>query len=316
MKGSKYYWRVLVSNPDTTTDWSDTGWFKFDLWNGPEILYPNEGDTNVSIQPKLFWQSIDSAVNYNLFLFDNDTAEREIFKTVLIDTSYKFSLILEYEKYYTIKLFSKVKNSSTINSIVKFRTIAPPVPFSKSIKLIYPDSVKPVTNPKPVFRWNSETNADSYELWVSDTNKIEDETRLKIHIDEFNDTVYTMSTTSLRPNKDYYWRVRGINISGRGKWSDVWMFRTSNFSDVEETYGKIVYISPNPATDFIEINCRGEVTSPLQSDVRIYDVYGQRVNLTPTLSILGEGVRIDVSGLSPGMYFVRIGDKVGKFVKL
>ena len=29
----------------------------------------------------------------------------------------------------------------------------------------------------------------------------------------------------------------------------------------------------------------------------------------------GEKVRIDVSSLAPGMYLVRIGDKVGKFVK-
>jgi hypothetical protein len=29
-----------------------------------------------------------------------------------------------------------------------------------------------------------------------------------------------------------------------------------------------------------------------------------------------EKARIDVSGLAPGMYFVRTGDRVGKFIKL
>jgi hypothetical protein len=39
-------------------------------------------------------------------------------------------------------------------------------------------------------------------------------------------------------------------------------------------------------------------------------------NLTPTLSE-GEGVvRLDVSSLSPGVYFVRVGDVVRKFVKM
>jgi hypothetical protein len=39
-------------------------------------------------------------------------------------------------------------------------------------------------------------------------------------------------------------------------------------------------------------------------------------NLTPTLSE-GEGVvRLDVSSLSPGVYFVRVRDVVRKFVKL
>jgi hypothetical protein len=50
--------------------------------------------------------------------------------------------------------------------------------------------------------------------------------------------------------------------------------------------------------------------------VRIYDVFGQNVTPTPALPASGEGVRIDVSGLASGMYFVRIGDKVSKFVKL
>ena len=49
-------------------------------------------------------------------------------------------------------------------------------------------------------------------------------------------------------------------------------------------------------------------------EVRIYDVYG-RNNPTPTLPT-SEGVRIDVSFLPSGVYFVRVGDKVGRFVKM
>jgi hypothetical protein len=56
-----------------------------------------------------------------------------------------------------------------------------------------------------------------------------------------------------------------------------------------------------------------------QSDVRIFDVLGEiqtTPNPTPTLPASGEGVRLDVSGLAPGMYFVRIGESVQKFIKL
>jgi hypothetical protein len=314
MNGNKYYWRVIVGNPDTTTVWSETGWFKYDLWKGPEIEYPLYGDTNVSLQPKVLWHSIDSASVYNVLLYDDDSLKNVIFKTTLKDTAIKLSLILEYEKHYTLKLYAQVQNGNTINSIIKFRTIAPPEPFTKSIMLIYPDSVKPVTNPKPAFRWNSEPNADSYELWVSDTSKIEDATRVKLNVDEYKDTVYTLSTTSLRPNKDYYWRVRGINLSGKGQWSDVWMFRTSNFSDVEEVSKQFDFtISPNPASDFIEISVGANGRSPLQSVVKIYNVFGQNVMTVGAIHELPQ--RVDISGLSPGMYFVRIGDRVGKFVK-
>ncbi|PKL86233.1 MAG: hypothetical protein CVV22_03480 [Ignavibacteriae bacterium HGW-Ignavibacteriae-1] len=52
------------------------------------------------------------------------------------------------------------------------------------------------------------------------------------------------------------------------------------------------------------------------SEIKILNMLGECVrNLTPTLSE-GEGVRIDVSSLAPGMYFIRIGNKVQKFIKL
>ena len=75
-------------------------------------------------------------------------------------------------------------------------------------------------------------------------------------------------------------------------------------------------IMPNPASDFIEISVGAGSKPDLTSDVKIFDVFGQNCDLTPTLSPSGDGARLDVSGLVPGMYFVRIGDRVGKFVKM
>jgi hypothetical protein len=50
--------------------------------------------------------------------------------------------------------------------------------------------------------------------------------------------------------------------------------------------------------------------------IKIYNVFGQIVNPTPTLPASREGVRIDVSGLAPGMYFVRVGGRMSKFIKI
>ena len=100
------------------------------------------------------------------------------------------------------------------------------------------------------------------------------------------------------------------------------MIWRSNFPNSIEDELKIsnnlFSISPNPASDFIEI-----YHPPLEKgsggvDIKIMNVYGQ----IQTTSLLrdtpagGEKVRIDVSGLAPGMYFVKIGDRVGKFVKI
>jgi PKD repeat protein len=87
-------------------------------------------------------------------------------------------------------------------------------------------------------------------------------------------------------------------------------------------------ISPNPATDFIEIH-NVAINPTIQrgaeerysvddgSGIQIFDMLGVTVsNPTPTLPASREGVRIDVSYLSTGIYFIKIGNKVEKFVKM
>ena len=76
---------------------------------------------------------------------------------------------------------------------------------------------------------------------------------------------------------------------------------------------------PNPASDFIEI-------AGADGEVRIWDVLGSEQLIVNSeqgnrqnnpLTPFDKGnLRIDVSGLAPGVYFVRIGDKVSKFIKI
>jgi hypothetical protein len=95
---------------------------------------------------------------------------------------------------------------------------------------------------------------------------------------------------------------------------------TRDWTDVvEEKIESDFDVSPNPASDFIEISVGTRRAVSEQSDVRIYNVFGQPVS-TPVCSAdtpaSGGGQRIDVSGLAPGMYFVRMGEKVNKFIKM
>jgi photosystem II stability/assembly factor-like uncharacterized protein len=122
--------------------------------------------------------------------------------------------------------------------------------------------------------------------------------------------------------------VRAINHNNDyifvGSWGDGFFRRklSSLLSDVDEMSSSNLDLSifPNPASDFIEISVGANGRSPLQSDVKIYNVLGE-IQTTPSLRDTppwkgGEKVRIDVSGLAPGMYFVRVGDIVGKLIKL
>jgi Leucine-rich repeat (LRR) protein len=77
-----------------------------------------------------------------------------------------------------------------------------------------------------------------------------------------------------------------------------------------------VSLSPNPASDYIEISIQGEhIGSPLR-DIKIYNTMGECVfTLTPALSQREKELKVDVTGLAAGVYFVRIGDRVSKFIK-
>jgi hypothetical protein len=98
------------------------------------------------------------------------------------------------------------------------------------------------------------------------------------------------------------------------------LFEFDAASDVSIKTTDNIIISPNPASDYIEIFC-----PPLErglggvAPVYIFDVLGMEIT-SPSLRATppyhgGEKVRIDVSHLSPGVYFIRVGNEVRKFVK-
>jgi hypothetical protein len=89
-----------------------------------------------------------------------------------------------------------------------------------------------------------------------------------------------------------------------------------------QTMESSINISPNPAGDFIKVTLKPSegFESSEGSEIFIYNTIGERVT---TPSLLGnatppkEGnIRIDISNLQKGIYFVRIGNETAKFVKM
>jgi hypothetical protein len=92
---------------------------------------------------------------------------------------------------------------------------------------------------------------------------------------------------------------------------------TYEINDIEDLYKdiyKYLIISPNPASEYIEIEVGVRHAVTLQNvQIQIFDVYGEYV-----LSVWANGRsplhRIDISGLADGVYFLRIGNETQKFV--
>ncbi len=77
-----------------------------------------------------------------------------------------------------------------------------------------------------------------------------------------------------------------------------------------------INIYPNPATDHIDVAVTDD-TFLQDVVVNVYDVLGTCLLTHPlTFSEGVESVRLDVSGLAAGVYFVRVGGKMYKFVKM
>ena len=92
-------------------------------------------------------------------------------------------------------------------------------------------------------------------------------------------------------------------------------------SDVNDRDNVVLEVFPNPTTDFITIQTQpSEGLQPSEgSVVEIYDMLGVKMQTTPSAPqpTLQEGnLRIDVSHLPVGLYYVKIGDRIEKFVKM
>jgi hypothetical protein len=73
---------------------------------------------------------------------------------------------------------------------------------------------------------------------------------------------------------------------------------------------EVIQIIPNPAGDFITIALKPSEGSEIQ----IYNTLGEKVISVGTGRDLS--VRINISDLPKGIYFVKIGGETAKFVKM
>ncbi len=80
---------------------------------------------------------------------------------------------------------------------------------------------------------------------------------------------------------------------------------------------KNLSLSPNPATDYINIQLSNKVLQPFASadKIQIFDMLGIEV-LNESIPTMTSSHRMNIEKLPSGVYFIRIGAKVEKFLKM
>ncbi len=138
------------------------------------------------------------------------------------------------------------------------------------------------------------------------------------------------STQQMKDDDTYFdasWPFSGIWALDSSK-NDGYPYLVAKVTAVEDSYAtnlSELIVFPNPAVDYITVNC-GSIgacsnvidngASPI-AFIEIYDVMGMKMHTTPveTKNFSSMQQRIDVSEIAPGVYFLKIGGSVSRFIK-
>ena len=120
----------------------------------------------------------------------------------------------------------------------------------------------------------------------------------------------------LQPNTEYQIQVQSVCGIVSSDWTPVVIGKTTHVDSTGIVdYDRFVKVYPNPAGDFINVQCTMDNVQ-LGGEIEVVDVYGKTVHaVVETRHGTSLPIRINVSSLSAGMYFVRIATDRGYVTK-
>jgi hypothetical protein len=301
------YWRVKAINVAGESPWSEVRFLSPITSNPQTLVEPPDKLNNAPLGIKFIWNSNNS---YARLLIDTlqDFSTADI--VVLQDTTLYYSSLVRNKQYFwkvigitCDEVESEVRSFTTAN-----------IALPSKPELLSPTKNEMNIDPvNPSFQWSKCDNTDYYWLYISHTyNYVEFEALDSIPATE-SAVITHQITDTLKPSSLAFWKIEAHNNYGKTV-SESWVFNTKKIASVEENKNQIS-ISPNPAKDYIEI------TYPLSSgghalELWIFDIFGTKVQNNCQLSILNSQLKISVSHLAPGIYFIKIGDYIQRFVKI
>ena len=323
---------IAVSNLGIFTTIPDTILINMSI---PELIEPPDKSTTMTTDINFKWKNAEGIFKYVFHLSSN----ADFSDTLRLDTLEHDPLQTEFQEYFLNDLLACTEYYWKVASFKEGR-VKWSVPFSFNTGKI------PVTQ---VFPSNNATEIE-YDISVNwkELNGVE-RYHLQCAFDsDFNDLFFSQDTLTktthlfedLPEDTEIYWRVRGYCKEGFSEWSTVWKFRTKKSTSIPYSEDRGIRLKPNPAGDYITITfskgLKPFVTDDSPSNkglqpfaesvkVQIFDVLGIEVGQSSLIdndtnnnsqSGMIDLLRINVSHLPAGVYFVRIGNKVEKFVKM
>jgi hypothetical protein len=297
----QYYWHVRYFRGNKSSNWSNIWIFTTvapDSLPVPQMKNPVDGKIGVPINGSLTWSAIPNAQSYQISLSINRNFNTIFLKNSdIIETMFIYSN-LEFNQTYYWRVSALADNAkSTWTTERSFLTeLEMPVilfPYNNSIDQLSDGGIL----------WSVSDDIALYHVQIATDS-------LFGNIISEGDNLYEMNYAYNLPiDTTYFCRVKSYNDSNQSRWSKVVKFATKNTTDVkDEEFSNSVYIFPNPAKDCIYFK-------PFEGyRILILNTIGEIVLIAePSVSAVQ---RVDISKLPAGLYFIKIGNRVEKFLKM
>ncbi|KPL13870.1 MAG: hypothetical protein AMS26_12785 [Bacteroides sp. SM23_62] len=221
----------------------------------PVLLSPEDGATDVSINPVLSWEPSSDAETYRLEVDVNSSFSSPVFEEGGIDTTAKqvFGLTENTTYYWRVNATNEIGTSEWSN-VRQFTTKLTPVITIPT--LLSPSDSATNVALNPTLSWSSSTSG-TFHLQVDTDTDFSPPWR-KYH--SLSSNTYELS--GLNFNMTYYWRVNVTSDGDSSDWSDVWSFTTMGYP---------AQVNVNTSINFPSHTRRDEFKT---SDYRIFGIPG------------------------------------------
>ena len=276
--------------------------FKFDF-KSPLLFFPRKDAVGQNIDILFRWEELRDATNYTFHLSKDVGFSNILHESTAKQMQFPYNNLEPFTGYWW--RVSSTNGTETLWSEPHyFRTKMP------EISTISPDCNAIEQPDSTIIKWSAVKGAEKYRIRLSDTATFD-----TIVFDFENITSTEFKLNKLEYLKKYYWQVQAYRSDETGGWSEICSFTVEDnpASVSDDNSFRVIY--PNPAGDFITIQPSEVLEISEGYKVQLFDLLGIEV-MSESIHPMTQSHRMNIERLPAGVYYVKIGDKVEKFVKM
>lgn len=296
-KGKQYFWRVKCSIKDRENVWSNVWAFTIEtnfVLTAPNNSLPKNNFIGFAVDGQLEWDKVAEARYYRLTIA-KDTLFDEVVTTIITSNNYyKIQKNLDYSEvyYWRVAALSELANSKWSNTSSFTTELQTPI-------LKYPHNMQTKVDLITEFSWNEVKDYKYFTLHIAKDKDFN-------HIDYNLTNIHTTQIQlKLEKEQTYFARIKSNNYENHSRWSETIIFSTGeNIVSISDINSGLVQFYPNPVKSILTlINVESDI------DVSLYDINGNKKNKVLFNS------QINLDELEPGIYILKIGDRMHKLIK-